>query len=379
MCTYTVGSELFFVESGDFGGLDDLRVDLNLLLAFLFFWLRDVEHELFFLFLGETEGLALCLLSFFFLNVESLAVVDVSDVHHSVEDSELWDYLVKDSFRTVLVAGNKGVLQSTVVHFLLHTVHELELVTLQIVSSEKFDNVVLFDEFDDELLQGSVSLNNVVVVEEAIFVQFAQVFHHLVVSFLQRGEVELEARLVLPVFDVQNLQQMLDVVFLLERLFSVGVREGLEDFANSSHVLDKFVVQSLLAELREAVTLSDKGVEVLQVEGGFGEIRKGLSSLPLDVNQQRVDSLRMLDVLFVEVLEHADDVFFPASEGLPGKRGVLVEALLNFHDNVKELLLTVEMVLVGRVGHLVLVAVNLHDIRLQASEDHGTEVLLLVN
>lgn len=47
----TVCGELFLVESGDFGSLNDLRVDLNLLLAFLFLGLGDVEYELLLLFL----------------------------------------------------------------------------------------------------------------------------------------------------------------------------------------------------------------------------------------------------------------------------------------------------------------------------------------
>ena len=87
----SIVEQFSLVEGNNAGGLDDLRVDLDLLLGLLD-WLRgQVELELLFFLFGETEGGALLLLLLLLLDIGSFLVIDVSDEKHGLEDSLLGD------------------------------------------------------------------------------------------------------------------------------------------------------------------------------------------------------------------------------------------------------------------------------------------------
>ena len=258
----------------------------------------------------------------------------------------------------------------------MDTVDEPELVLLQLVTCQLFHDVVLVHQRQNPFVHAKVAFDVVRDVEGSFFPHLTELFDKFVVSVLQGHEVESEGGDFLPVFGVEDLEDVADVVLLVESL-ALFRRERLDDVANLRQVLNELLVQSLLSELRERTGLAE-GAEVLEIDAGLHEVDDGRHRLQVDFGEDRVRCLCMLHVLLLEVFEFADEFFLPRWESV-WLQVVIVVALVNMPDDVQKLLLAVEMILVAGVGDLVGLAVDLDEVGLKTLEDHCAEDCLFVS
>ena len=169
---------------------------------------------------------------------------------------------------------------------------------------------------------------------------------------------------------------MSNIILLVESL-SFGVGESLQDAANTRHEFNKFLGERLLAELGE-LTLLAEGAEVLQVDAGFGEICDRLHGFLVDIGQGWVRRLDMLNILLFKIFKFTNQLLLEAAE-VVGRQvlGIIVPRLQVAND-IHKLLLTIEVILVGRVSDFVGDAVNLDKVCLKTFEHHSSETSLVV-
>ena len=117
-------------------------------------------------------------------------------------------------------------------------VDELELVSLQVVTHEDLNDVVLPDELKDQLSHNKVALNIVRATKRAKLVHNSKMRDESVVRGLQRIQVVLEGRATIPVLNIKELEDVTDVVLLVKSLLFL-VLEGLEDFADFREMLNE--------------------------------------------------------------------------------------------------------------------------------------------
>ena len=301
----------------------------------------------------------------------------VANVEHLAEGGQLGNHVLHHGL--VLLAVQVGVLQGGLVDDAMHLVDLLELVPLEGVGGQLLHDDVAADHIDDELSHRLVLLHVVGAAEGPVLVHAPQLGHQPLVGHLQVGEVELVGGLVVPALKLEHGEHLADVIGLVERL-AVLVGEGLQDVAHLGQVLNEALLEGLLAELGQRLVLGLlflKPVEVVQVEVALHEVDGGLHGARVDGGQLGVGGLGVLHVLLLEVLQLARDLLL---EGLQvvGVQLALLEVHLDGLENLEQLALAVEVVLVRRVSHLVLDAVDLDPLDLAALEHHRAHHCLVV-
>lgn len=202
-----------------------------------------------------------------------------------------------------------------------------------------------------------------------------QFFLQLVKGVLEGRQVELKGRDLLPVWNFKHLQDVADVISFIKSL-SILVWVELEDVTDFGEVLDVFLSEGLLAEIGELFLFVQRS-EVLEVDACLHQVNHWLHGFEMDLGQDRVGRLRMLDILLFKILQLRHHVLLPTCKSTWLKE-ITIVTLLDVANYVHELFLAVEMVLVGRVGHLSLDLINLDEVCLHTLEHHRAEDRLLV-
>lgn len=267
------------------------------------------------------------------------------------------------------------VLQGTVIDLVMHLVNELELIPLELVTAEPGDRVVLFDQLHDHLGHLLVAFDVVRHAERSQSMHFCQFVLKSVEGILERVNEVLEGRALPPVGDLEDLQDVANIVNLVQSLI-ICVRVELEDVTDLGKVLNVFLSEGCLAEFR-VLLYSVHLSEVLQVHTRLHQVDDRCHGFQLDLGEDRIGGLDVLHVLLFEILQLGNHFFLPTHEGACLKV-IAIVALLDVADDVHELFLAVEMVLVGRVGHLPLDLIDLDVVSLHTFEHHRAENGLLV-
>ena len=289
--------ELSFEESCNLCGLDDLRVKFDLLAALGCLLLREFKNKLFILFLRESLGGAILSLFLLFDVVGELFIIDVAHVQHCEECSQFRNDCLTDDLG--IGSTEVGVLERAAEDHLVDLVAELELVALQLVTSQDLDDVVLADQLDDLLSHVLIALDVVRAMERASPVHITEHLDEITISFLHRSNIEAERRAVLPAFKLEEIEDVSNVILLVQQL---AIRIGIysQDLAYISHVFNKFLRESLLAERRERPCAAEL-VEVVEVHASVVEVNYWLHTGFLDLCQRWIGLLRVLHILLLEV------------------------------------------------------------------------------
>ena len=167
----------------------------------------------------------------------------------------------------VLVLGgiNKDRPDRTIENSLHNCVQEVQLITLEGVSSNPLHGSISFHHLDSQIKELIVVLNNVLAAEGSSLAHSVKTVDNVIELFTERFHVEVVGNNISPVISLKYCEHLSDIVVLSEMLFRsrkgvVQVGKVSEEVTHLGHVLNELIFQCLIAEVRAFFSSVDKSV-----------------------------------------------------------------------------------------------------------------------
>ena len=121
----------------------------------------------------------------------------------------------------------------------MHHVNKFELVSLELITCQYLDNVVLVDKSNNLFDHSKVAFDIVRHAERAQIMHSAQLVDQCIICSFHRTEVELQRWAVLPIRNLKkDFDDVANVVLLIQG-FTLSIGERIQNLANSSQILDE--------------------------------------------------------------------------------------------------------------------------------------------